>query len=99
MNRIHDNKVNNISEYNLLNAILNLSKLTKKIDIHYYPILHGCMDTRRGKLIFRNFRILLNSRYWYIIVMIILIANLKTKEDAVMKCHKKAGDITTNLKV
>ena len=61
MNRIHDNKVNNISEFNLLHYIINPSKHTKNTNINYYPILHGCMNTRRGKATFKNFQILLDS--------------------------------------
>ena len=34
MNHTHDNKVNNIAEYNLLNDILNPSKMTKNINFH-----------------------------------------------------------------
>ena len=48
MNRIHDNKVINISEYNLLHDVLNPSKRTKNIKINYYPILHVFMNTCRA---------------------------------------------------
>ena len=43
MNPIHDNKVNKFDECNLLHDILNPSKHIK--NIHYYPILHGCINT------------------------------------------------------
>ena len=39
MNHIHDNKVNKISELNLLHDILNISKRTKNINSHY-PLLY-----------------------------------------------------------
>ena len=47
MNPIHDNKINNIAEYNVLHGILNNSKGTKNINHHYLPILRGCMNTSR----------------------------------------------------
>ena len=46
---IYDIKVINISKLNLLHDILNPSKCTKNINIHYSPILHGCKNTRKGK--------------------------------------------------
>ena len=49
MNHTHDNKANNISECNLLNDILNPSKLTKNINNHYYPILHGYINNFKGR--------------------------------------------------
>ena len=61
MNHIHDNKVNNIAEWNLLHDILNTPKCTKNINRHCSLILHGCMNTRRGKSLFDNFLILLDS--------------------------------------
>ena len=57
VNCIYDNKVNNIDKYNLLHDILNPSKHTKNISIHYYPILHGCINTRKGKVKFKNYQI------------------------------------------
>ena len=36
MNCIHDNKVNNISEYNLIHDIINPSKRTNNINIYCY---------------------------------------------------------------
>ena len=58
---IHDKKVNNIPEYNLLHDILNPPKRTKKLNSHYSPIIHGCMNTWNCKEKFKNFLILLNS--------------------------------------
>ena len=63
MNRKHKNEVNNISECNLLQDILNPSRRTKHINNHYSPILYACMNTRKGRAKFKNFRILLDSGY------------------------------------
>ena len=59
MTRIHDNKVNKISEYNLLHDIINPPKFSKKLSSHYSPILHGCMNTRKCEAKFKKFWILL----------------------------------------
>ena len=79
-NHIHANKVNNISQCNLLHDKINPSNHTKHLNIHYYPILHGCMDTHKGKTEFKDFRIILDSGCSYMIVMGILKKKLKTKE-------------------
>ena len=44
MNHINDNKVNDISEFDLLHGIINSSKQSKNINIRYSPILHGCIN-------------------------------------------------------
>ena len=98
MNLIHDNKENNISEFNLLHNILNLSKLTKNINSSYYPILHGFMNTRRGQATFDNFRILFYSGCSSMIFMMRLITKIITKEDAMIQWYTQEGYITTNLK-
>ena len=49
MNFIHDNKINKIAECNLLHDILNPLKHTRNINSHYFPILCGCMNMRRGR--------------------------------------------------
>ena len=49
MNSIHDNEVNNIAEYNLLSDILNTSRRVKNINNHYSIIIHGCMNTQKGR--------------------------------------------------
>ena len=49
MNIIHGNKVNIISECNLLNDILNSSKHTKNINIYHSLILHACINTRGSR--------------------------------------------------
>ena len=55
MNRIHYNEVNKIAECNLLHDIINPYKRTKILNIHYSPILHGCVNTRKGRLEFKMF--------------------------------------------
>ena len=61
MTRIHNNEAKNIVECNLLHDIINHPKHAKNLNTHYSPILHGCMNTRKGKSQFENFRILLDS--------------------------------------
>ena len=80
MNCINGNKVNKISEFILLHDMINPSKRTKDINSHYYPILHVCVNTQKGKENFNNFRILLDSGCSFTIVMISLIENLKPKK-------------------
>ena len=99
MNCIHGNKSYKIVEYNLLHDILNPSKRTKNLKIHYSPILHGCMNTQKGRANFKNFLILLYSGCSYMILMGRLIRRLTPKKDAVIQWHIQAGGITTNLKV
>ena len=60
MTRINDKELNKIAEYNLIHDMINSPKHAKNLNIHYSPILHGCMNTRRGKAKFKNFRILLD---------------------------------------
>ena len=79
MNRIHDIKLNNISQCDLLYDIINPYKHTKSINSHYSPILHGCMITCRGISNFKNFRILLDSGCSSTILMRRLITKLNTK--------------------
>ena len=79
MTCIYDTEVDNIAECNLLHDIFNPPKHTKKIKIHYSPILHGCMNTRKGKAKFNNFRILLDSGCSSTIIMIRLVEKLTLK--------------------
>ena len=58
---IHDNKVNYTAECNLLHDIINPSKCAKNSNIHYYHILNGCINTRRGREKFKNLKIILYS--------------------------------------
>ena len=78
---IHENKVNKISECNLLHDIINPSKCSKYINIYYSPIIDGCMNTRKSRAKFNKFRILLDSGCSSMIVMRRLITKLKSKED------------------
>ena len=57
------NKVNKIAECNLLHNIINPLKRTKILNIRYSPILHGWMNTIKGRGRFKNFLILLESGF------------------------------------
>ena len=61
MARINNNEVKNIYECNLLHDMINPPKLAKSLNSHYSPILHRCMNTRKGKSKFKSFCILLYS--------------------------------------
>ena len=98
INCIHDNKVKYTAEFNLLHEMINPSICPKNINIHYSPILYGCMDTRKVEAKSKNFRILLDIGCIYTIVMRSLILELDPKEGNVMQWHMQAGNITTNLK-
>ena len=69
MTRIQNDEVKNICECNVIHDIVNLPKRAKNLDSHYSPILHRCMNTRRGKAKFKNFCILLESGCSSMIVM------------------------------
>ena len=69
INPIHGRDINNIAECNLLHDILNPYKRNKNMNFRYSPILHGCMNTLRGKARFKNLRILLDSECSHTIVM------------------------------
>ena len=68
MTCIHNNEVNKISEWNLLHDIINPTKQNKKLNIHYYPILNVCINTRINRAKLKNFQILLDSGCSYKIV-------------------------------
>ena len=55
MTCIHDDEVNKLAECNLLHDIINPPKLTKIFKIHCSPILHGYINTRRGRESLRTF--------------------------------------------
>ena len=92
MTRMHDNEVNKISEWNLLHDIINPPKHTKFLKRHYYPILHGCMNTRKGRAKFKNFCILLDSGCIYIIIIGRIVGKLSPEKHAVMHWHTQAGN-------
>ena len=98
MTCIHENEVKK-TECNLIQDLLNPYKRNNILNSHHYRILHGCMNTRKGRSRFNNYCILLDSRCSSMIV----IRGLKTKvnpiRDTVIQCHMTAGNITTNVKV
>ena len=79
MNYLHDNELNNIVVCNLLNDIINPSKSKIYINIRYSHILHGYINTRKGKYKFRGFCILLDSGCISTIFIRRLIKKLKTE--------------------
>ena len=84
---IHDNKVKNIAECNLLHDIINTPKRAKNINSHYYPILYGCMNIRKGREKLENFQILLDSGCSSMIVTKRLDEKLCPEKDAGMQWH------------
>ena len=72
---IHDNKVKNINEWNLLHDIINHTKRAENINNHYYPIIHGCINIRKGKAKFNNSLILLDSGCSSMIALKMLVDN------------------------
>ena len=88
-----------MAECNSLHDIINPPKRAKNIDRHYYPILHVCINTRKGRERFKNFQILLDSGCSYTITMIMIVGKLHPEKDSVMQWHTQDGNITTNLKV
>ena len=77
---IHANEVNNIAEYNSLHDIINLPKCAKYIKRHYSTILHGCMNTKKGRVNIKNSQILLDSGFSSPILMRTLLENLQPKK-------------------
>ena len=61
--------------------------------------MNACINTHRGKVKLKNFRILLDGVFCFNIVRRIIITKLKTKEDAVIIRHMQEHNLTTNLKV
>ena len=79
MNHIYYQGVNNIFECNSIYGILNSPKRTKYINRHYSPIIRGCMNKRKGKVKFENFRVLLDGGCSSMIVTRGLAKKLKLK--------------------
>ena len=69
MIHIHDKEVNKITECNLRHDIINPPKHSKFLNSYYYPILHVCMNTIKGRSKFKKFRIILDSGCISTIVM------------------------------
>ena len=57
------------------------------------------MNTRKGRSIFKNFRVLLDSGCSSTIVMGRPIEKLHPEQDALIQWNTQAGNITTNNKV
>ena len=70
MTHIHNNKVKKIAECDLQHDIINPCKRTNNLNSHYSPILYGCMNTRKGREKFKNFRILLGSVTHKLVILI-----------------------------
>ena len=90
MNRTDDNEVKNIAAWNFLYGILNYSKSTKNINIHYYTILHGYINICGGKSRYNIFWILLDGVSITTIAMRNLIRKLKTKRWCDEMSHKSS---------
>ena len=99
MTCLHNNEVKNIAECNLLYDIINRPKRGKKLNSHYSHIIHGCMNTGKGKANFKNFHILLDSGCSSTIVIRRIVENLGPEKYAPMQWHTQAVNITTNIKV
>ena len=84
MIHIQDEEVNKIAECNLLYDIKNPPKHTKNLNSHYSPIIHGCMNTRKGREKFKKFQILLESGCSSTTVMIRLVGNIRLEKDDVV---------------
>ena len=54
MKKYNVNEIDTYIECNLLNGILRPAKHMKTNNTHYYPILHGCMNTRYRRAEFNN---------------------------------------------
>ena len=83
----------------LLQDIINTPKHTKILNIHCYTVIHGCINTRRGRENFNNSQILLDSGSIPTILMVRIVKILYPEKDTVMQWHTQAGNITTNIKV
>ena len=99
MIHINDKEVNKISKWDLLHDIINPPKRAKILNIHYSPILHGCMNTRKCRAKFKSIRILLDGGCSYNMLMGGLVEKLYPEKDAVMQRHTQAGNVTANIKV
>ena len=98
MTRINNNELKNIAECNLLHDMINPPKRAKNLNIHYSPIINGCMNTRKGKTRFKNFRIIFDSGCSYTIVTRRIIKKLCPEKDTPMQWNTQAGNIKTNIK-
>ena len=99
MTPIYNNEVNNIYGCNLLHDIINPPKRAKNVNNHYSPILHRCMNNRKGKARLKTFRVLLESGYSSTIVIGSIVKQISLEEDALMQWNTQPRNVTTNLKV
>ena len=95
MMRIHDKEVNKISEYNLPHNIINPLKRAKTVNNHYSPILHGCMNTIKGRAKFKNLLIILETLFISKIEMGNLVKKPYPEKDAMIQWHTQAGMSST----
>ena len=80
MNCIYGNIVNKTFEWNLLHDVLNHTRCNKTFNSHYCTIIHGCMNTWKGRSKYKNFRNILDSGCSSTIVMGRLITKLNSKK-------------------
>ena len=73
------------SNTHTLHDIINPPEHNKNLNIYDSSIIHGCMNTRKGKAKFKTFRILLESEYRSTIVMVIIFNKLYPKKDSLIK--------------
>ena len=78
---------------------MNPSKRAKNTNSRCYTILHGCMNTRRGRAKYIYIWVLLDSGCSSMIVMRRLMPRLKKTKDDIMQWQGQAGNLLTNLKV
>ena len=91
MTYIHENKVNKISDCNLLYDIINPSKYNKLFNIQYSLFLHGCMNPLKCIEKFNSFCIVLDSGCGSMIPNTRLITTLNPKRDTVMQMTHTRG--------
>ena len=86
-------------EYHLFNVILRPEKGAKNLNIHYYPILYGCMNSHNAIEKSKNFQILLNIEYSFINMMVNMTSNIRLKKYISRKWQTQTGNFTTDQKV
>ena len=69
------------------------------MNIHYYHILHGSIYTRRVRVKYKIFQILLDIGCSSTIIIRRLTMKLKTKKYPMMQYHTQVGNLITNHKV
>ena len=69
----------------------------KYINSCYYSDIHWCINTSTSMSKYKNFQILLDSRFSSTIIIGLLTTKLKKYD--VMQWHTQADNLSTNLKV